>query len=50
MRPVAVPLLYKGEDARGALRLSSSALIQANSRLSASAGWYEGVRKSYSGK
>mgnify|MGYP003386714574 CR=1 FL=1 len=47
MRPVAVPKLYKGQDARVALRLTGTALIEANSRLSASAGWYEGVRKSY---
>jgi hypothetical protein len=50
MRPVAVPALYKGQDARAALRLTGTALIEANARLSASAGWYEGVRKSYGGK
>jgi hypothetical protein len=50
MRPVAVPVLYKGEDARAALRLTSSALIEANARLSASAGWYESVRKTYRGQ
>ena len=50
MKPVAVPALYKGQDARAALRLTGTALIEANSRLSASAGWYEGVRKSYGGK
>ncbi|WP_246661650.1 hypothetical protein [Tardiphaga sp. vice304] len=47
MKPVAVPALYKGQDARAALRLTGTALVEANSRLSASAGWYEGVRKSY---
>ena len=47
MRPVPVPNLVKGMDARAALRLTGTALIEANYRLSASAGWYEGVRKSY---
>jgi hypothetical protein len=50
MRPVRVPALYKGQDARAGLRLTLSALIEANNRLSASAGWYESVRKTYSGK
>ena len=47
MTPVPVPTIYKGQDARAALRLTGTALIEANARLSASAGWYEGVRKSY---
>jgi hypothetical protein len=47
MKPVAVPVLYKGQDARAALRLTGTALVEANARLSASAGWYEGIRKSY---
>ena len=50
MRPVPQPALYKGQDARAALRLTGTALIEANARLSASAGWYESVRKTYSGK
>jgi len=50
MKPVPVPAVYKGQDARAALRLTGTALIEANSRLSASAGWYEGVRKSYGAK
>jgi hypothetical protein len=50
MKPVAVPSLYKGQDARAALRLTGTALIEANARLTASAGWYEGVRKSYGAK
>ena len=48
MHPVAVPVLSKGQDARAALRLTSTALIEANARLSAAAGWYESVRKTYS--
>ena len=48
MKPVPLPTIYKGQDARAALRLTGTALIEANARLSASAGWYEGVRKSYS--
>ena len=47
MHPVPVPALYKGQDARAALRLTGTALIEANARLSASAGWYESVRRSY---
>ncbi|MDB6086566.1 MAG: hypothetical protein JWN43_4447 [Gammaproteobacteria bacterium] len=47
MRPVAAPVLYKGQDARAALRLTGSALIEANSRLSASARWYETLRANY---
>lgn len=47
MKPVPVPALYKGEDARAALRLTGSALSQANARLSASSRWYEQVRKNY---
>jgi hypothetical protein len=47
MAPVAVPKLYKGQDARAALRLTHSALLKANARLSASAGWYESVRHDY---
>jgi hypothetical protein len=47
MRPVAFPVLYKGQDVRAALRLTESSLIEANARLSASAGWYESVRKTY---
>ena len=49
MKPVPVPTLYKGQDARAALRLTGSALTEANSRLDASADWYEGVRKTYGG-
>lgn len=47
MKPVAVPQLYKGQDARAALRLTGTALIEANARLSASARWYEAVREQY---
>jgi hypothetical protein len=54
MRPVPVPVPVsaesKGRDARAAWRLNTTALIEANARLSASAGWYEAVRKTYSGK
>jgi hypothetical protein len=50
MRPVAVPALYKGQDPRAAQWLIGSALIEANARLSASAGWYESVRKTYGAK
>jgi len=50
MRPVAVPALYKGEDARAALRLTLSALLEANARLKASDGWYQSVRKTYRGQ
>jgi hypothetical protein len=50
MKPVPLPTIYKGQDARAALRLTGTALIEANARLSASARWYEGVRKSYGGK
>lgn len=50
MKPVPVPKLYKGQDARAALRLTGSALGEANDRLSGSAAWYENVRKSYSGQ
>lgn len=39
-----------GKDARAMLRLTSSSLIEARSRLTASAGWYENVRKSYGSK
>lgn len=45
MRPVRVPILPR--DARAALRLTDSALFEANRRLSASAGWYESVKHSY---
>jgi hypothetical protein len=31
------------------LRLTNSALIENQKRLAATAGWYEGVRKSYIG-
>jgi hypothetical protein len=48
MRPVPVPALYKGQDVRAALRLTGTALVEANARLSASAGWYESVCKTYS--
>ncbi|MGJ4928162.1 hypothetical protein ACQR1K_13555 [Bradyrhizobium sp. HKCCYLRH3095] len=47
MQPVPVPAIYKGQDVRAALRLSRTALMEANSRLSASADWYESVRKSF---
>ena len=47
MQPVPLPALQKGQDARAALRLTQTALIEANARLVASAGWYESVRKSY---
>lgn len=50
MRPVPAPALYKGQDARAALRLTGTALVEANARLSASAGWYESVRNSYGAK
>lgn len=50
MKPVPVPVLHKGQDARAALRLTGTALIEANARLSASAGWYESVRKTYGAK
>jgi len=45
MRPVKIPVLPR--DPRAALRLTDSALFEANRRLSESAGWYEGVRHSY---
>ena len=45
MRPVKIPVLPR--DPRAALRLTDSALFEANRRLSESAGWYEGVRPSY---
>ena len=47
MRPVPVPKTYKGMDARIALRRYDTALVEANARLSASAGWYESVRRDY---
>jgi hypothetical protein len=47
MQPIPLPALQKGQDARAALRLTQTALIEANARLVASAGWYESVRKSY---
>jgi hypothetical protein len=47
MRPVPVPTLYKGQDARAALRLTGTALVEANARLSASTRWYESVRATY---
>lgn len=60
MRAVAVPHLTsqcyfpwfgvrgcKGEDALAMLQLTNSALKQANARLVASGGWYDGVGKSY---
>lgn len=50
MSPVKKPYLYKGQDARAALRLTDSALNEANSRLVGSLGWYENVRKEYGGK
>jgi len=50
MKPVAKPKLYKGQDARAALRLTGSALDQANERLKASSGWYESVRRDYGAK
>ena len=39
-----------GKDARAMLRLTTSSLVENRARLTASAGWYESVRKSYSGK
>lgn len=50
MSPVQRPSVYRGEDARAALRMTGSALDEANARLSASAGWYENVRRDYGGK
>lgn len=50
MKAVPVPPLHKGQDARAALRLTGSALNEANERLEGSAAWYEGVRKSYEAK
>ena len=47
MAPVPVPVLVKGQDARAALRLTGTALVEANARLSASSGWYESVRRDY---
>ncbi len=47
MRPVPVPKTYKGQDARVALRRYDAALIESNSRLSASARWYQAVRRDY---
>ncbi len=47
MKPVAKPKLYKGQDARAALRLTGSALDQANERLKASGEWYQGVRRDF---
>jgi hypothetical protein len=42
-----VPKLVKGMDARVALRLTGTALIEANSRIRAGARWYEAVRRDY---
>ncbi len=47
MRPVPVPKTVAGQDARVALRRYDAALIEANSRLSASARWYQSVRRDY---
>lgn len=47
MKAVPIPHLYEGQDARAALRLTGSALNEANRRLEGSAAWYEGVRESY---
>ncbi len=40
----------KGKDPNAMLRLTVSDDRDLRSRLGASAGWYEGVRKSYGGK
>ena len=32
MKPVPVPVLYKGQDARAELRLTGTALIEANGK------------------
>ncbi len=37
----------KGKDARAMLRLTNSAVVENRSRLAASAGWYDSVRKNY---
>jgi hypothetical protein len=50
MAPVAEPVLHNGQDARAALRLTRSALRNANDRLSASSRWYEAVRVTYKAK
>lgn len=47
MRPVQVPPIAVGDDARERLAVTREALGLANARLSASAGWYEGVLHSY---
>lgn len=47
MQPVTVPGLRKGDDPRVRLAQTRAALFEANDRLSASAGWYEGIRQSY---
>lgn len=44
---VPAPRLYKGEDARAALRLTRSALGTANRRIVNLSGWYATVRKNY---
>lgn len=50
MQPVAMPSVEKGMNARVSLFDHRAALAKANSRLRASRGWYEGVRKSYGAK
>jgi hypothetical protein len=47
MAPVQKPTVYKGQDARAALRLTDSALNEANSRLVGSRNWYELLRQDY---
>lgn len=47
MKPVDAPRLYVGQDARAALRLTGSALNEANSRLVGSRNWYELLRQDY---
>lgn len=44
---VPAPRLYKGEDARAALRLTRSALGTANRRIVDLGAWYTDVRKDY---
>jgi len=48
MQPVPVPVYQEGQDARAALRLTKSALLEANERLSAVSSWYDDIRHSYS--
>jgi hypothetical protein len=49
MRPVDVPPVARGDDPKARLAQTRDALTEANKRIIAGRGWYEGVRENYRG-